>query len=1030
MYSAKNVRPRSSLSTDDNHRIKDTNRPHKAPSNTILTLAAFCVFLLVLCGFLLGALVYVGKNIADEHQRQQQQQQLTANTSQLSSNGAFRTVYVDRDQLLSTKPILSVLADNRVHTTQVPISSKIHAMVTLAPAVKVASKVLQNLGFRLPQQIRPSKYRLQLRPDLDRKNYSGNISISLQVLEPIAFIPVHAKKLNVSTVDVQRLDESGAPLKSIIPTLTFAHPEFEYWVTEFEQPLEVGNYSLSLNFTGSLIDRITGMYQSSYLDKLKNRTRAIVSTKFEPTYARLAFPCFDEPSLKAQFTISVARPSGDEYHVLSNMPVASEYVNGDLTEVTFSESVPMSTYLAAFVISDFAYKSAIVEGSTIELRVYAPPAQVEKTQYALDTGAGVTAYYIDYFNTSYPLPKLDLVAIPDFVSGAMENWGLVTFRETALLYDEATSSSVNKQRVAIVVAHELAHQWFGNLVTMNWWSDLWLNEGFASFVEYKGVKHMHPDWDMDNQFVTEELHPVLTIDATLASHPIIKSIQSPAEITEYFDTITYSKGAALVRMLENLVTEPKLKNATTRYLRRHLYGTATTEDYLTAIEEEEGLDFDVKLIMQTWTEQMGLPVVQVEKSGTTYRLTQKRFLANEDDYAAEAEASSFNYRWSIPITYTSSINSEVQSTIFNHNDNEVSITLNSEPSWIKFNKDQVGYYRVNYANEQWAALTSALKASRETFSTADRAHLLNDANTLAAAGQLDYAVALELSTYLESEVDFVPWSVGTSSLATLRDLVYYTDLFGNFTTYALKILTPIVERVTFTVGTDHLENRLRIKVLTSACSLGHASSLQQAVTLFNQWLASPETRPSPDVRDVVYYYGMQQANTQVVWDQVWQLYMDEIDAQEKLKLMHCLAAVRVPWLLQRYITWAADETKVRRQDYFTLLGYISINPVGQSLVWDYVRENWEQLVLRFGINERTLGRLIPTITARFSTQTKLEEMEQFFAKYPEAGAGTAARQQALEAVKANIKWLAVNKDKVGEWLANYVQQSSVTNRIQ
>jgi len=225
-------------------------------------------------------------------------------------------------------------------------------------------------------------------------------------------------------------------------------------------------------------------------------------------------------------------------------------------------------------------------------------------------------------------------------------------------------------------------------------------------------------------------------------------------------------------------------------------------------------------------------------------------------------------------------------------------------------------------------------------------------------------------------------------------------------------------------------SRLRIKVLSSACSLGHESSLQQVVTLFNQWLASPETRPSPDIRDVVYYYGLQQVNTEAAWDQMWKLYLDETDAQEKVKLMNGLAAVQVPWLLQRYINWAWDESNVRRQDYFTLLGYISTNPVGQSLVWDYVRENWEKLVERFGINERTLGRLIPTITARFSTETKLEEMQQFFAKYPEAGAGTTARQQALEAVKANIKWLTVNKIQVGEWLSNYVQQSSVTNRIQ
>lgn len=224
-------------------------------------------------------------------------------------------------------------------------------------------------------------------------------------------------------------------------------------------------------------------------------------------------------------------------------------------------------------------------------------------------------------------------------------------------------------------------------------------------------------------------------------------------------------------------------------------------------------------------------------------------------------------------------------------------------------------------------------------------------------------------------------------------------------------------------------SKLRIKVLSAACGVGYESALEQAATLFNQWLASPDTRPNPDVRDVVYYFGLQQVNTESAWDQVWQLYLTEPDAQEKLKLMNALAAIKVPWLLQRYINLAWDENNVRRQDYFTLLGYISANPVGQSLVWDYVRENWDKLVERYGINERTLGRLIPTITARFATQTKLEEMQQFFAKNPEAGAGTAARQQALETVKANIKWLELNQEQVSKWLANFAEQSAVTNRI-
>ncbi|XP_030370505.1 glutamyl aminopeptidase isoform X1 [Scaptodrosophila lebanonensis] len=884
----------------------------------------------------------------------------------------------------------------------------------------------EQITWRLPSEIFPVKYRLFIHPNLETGECEGTVSIQFQLEENVSsnLIVVNTKGLTINSLSILNM---MARMRIAIDKY-YVDETRELLIIELRELLHsMKAYTLSISYDCNL-DGLTGLYRSSYKDANGN-DRWIATTKFEPTFARLAFPCFDEPHLKAAFTLTIARPTGNEYHVLSNMPVQSEVVDGDVTEVTFQETPPMSTYLAAFIVSDFAKKEGTVENTSIVMNVYAQPAQIEKTEYALDVGTKVTAHYINYFSVSYPLPKLDLAAIPDFVSGAMENWGLVTFRETALLYDATSSSSVNKQRVATVIAHELAHQWFGNLVTMKWWNDLWLNEGFASYIEYKGVKAVHEDWDMDSQFVTDELHPVLKIDATLASHPIVKSIESPAEITEYFDTITYSKGASLVRMLENLVGEDKFKSGTTRYLTNHYFGSATTDDYLTAIEEEE-LDFDVKLIMQTWTEQMGLPVIEVEKNGNSYRLTQKRFLANKDDYDIEPEQSSFNYRWSIPVTYTTSASAEVQRSLFSHNDNEITITLSSDVSWIKLNKDQVGYYRVNYASEQWTALTAALKESRAQFSNADRAHLLNDANALADAGQLEYKYALDLSTYLEAERDYVPWSVGTAALATLRNRVYYTSIYKDFVTYARNLLTPIVEEVTFTVGEDHLHNRLRIKVLSSACSVGHESSLQQATTLFNAWLAEPNTRPSPDIRDVIYYYGLQQVNTEAAWDKVWELYLLETDVQEKVKLMDALSAVRIPWLLQRYINYAWDDSKIRSQDYFTCLGYISANPVGQSLVWDYVRENWPQLVERFGINERTLGRLIPTITSRFATQTKLEEMEQFFAKYPEAGAGTAARAQALETVKANIKWLELNQAQVGEWLAAYVAESSKTNTIQ
>ncbi|XP_073818639.1 glutamyl aminopeptidase-like isoform X2 [Musca autumnalis] len=893
---------------------------------------------------------------------------------------------------------------------------------TLPPGLPNPQEVI----YRLPREIRPIKYKLYIHPDLVAKTCTGTASIQIEIDVPTNLIVMHARDLKIEGVSILNM---MARMRIRIKEF-YLSEEREMFFIELEELLYPGMpYVVSISYECEL-DGLVGIYSSTYLDANGN-ARSIATSKFEPTYARQAFPCFDEPDMKAMFTITVVRPTGDGYHALSNMNVDfEEDIGNGLTEVHFAESEPMSTYLACFIVSDFAFKEKPVSGVLpnvpgFNMRVFATPAQVDKVDYALNVGVGITEYYIGYFNISYPLPKLDMAAIPDFVSGAMEHWGLVTYRETALLYDKTISSSANQQRVATVVAHELAHMWFGNLVTMKWWNDLWLNEGFASYIEYKGVDHIHPDWDMLSQFLIADLHGVMKLDATLASHPIVQTVESPNQITELFDSITYSKGASVIRMLEDLVGAEKFRNATTNYLNRFYFSNAETNDFLTEVEALN-FDFDVKLIMQTFTEQMGLPVVEVKRNGNSYTLTQKRFFANPEDYDGTYTDSPFNYHWSIPITYFTSSNSEVQRTIFNYNDNEVTVTTPAEVQWIKFNKDQIGYYRVNYPTEMWQSLIETLKTSRGVFSVSDRAHLINDAFALADAGQLEYSIALDLSKYLENELDYVPWNVGASRLSAIKNLLYFTDLYRDFVDYARQLLKNVYPAVTWNVNDDHLQNLLRVTVLNAACGYGVPEALDEAGKRFTEWLANPSVRPSPDIRSTVYYYGMQSVGNEQSWNQVWELFVAEQDAQEKIKLMEALAAIKEPWILQRYINLAWNENYVRGQDYFTCLQYIAQNRIGSSLVWDYVRENWPRLVERFGINERYLGRMIPSITSRFASQTKLDEMEAFFAKYPEGGAGTAARKEALENVKNNKKWLEENQEQVRKWLGEQQTQIEVT----
>ena len=340
----------------------------------------------------------------------------------------------------------------------------------------------------------------------------------------------------------------------------FEYRPNQFWVVEPREQLQPGNYSVRMEFSGSLTTGNTGFYLSRYTDSNGNQV-PIATSKFQPTAARKAFPCFDEPTYKSVFVVSLVRPSGGGYVALSNMPVVGE--EGDspqsgLTTTSFQPSVPMVTYLACFIVCNFEYAEKVSEKHGTRFRVYATPAQRQRVEYSLKVGANITDFFTDYYDLPYPLPKQDMIAIPDFVSGAMEHWGLITYREANLLYDSRESSAANQQRVATVVSHELAHQWFGNLVTLRWWDDLWLNEGFASYMEYKGVSNYHPDWEMEAQFLTSDLHRVLDLDATVNSHPIVQPVTHPDQITEIFDTISYAKGASVLRMLEQFMGEEKV----------------------------------------------------------------------------------------------------------------------------------------------------------------------------------------------------------------------------------------------------------------------------------------------------------------------------------------------------------------------------------------------------------------------------------------------------------------------------------------
>nr|XP_005019903.3 glutamyl aminopeptidase [Anas platyrhynchos] len=859
--------------------------------------------------------------------------------------------------------------------------------------------------FRLPTYVKPLHYNLEVKPEMEKDIYTGTVSIYIALENPTTHLWLHLRETKIT--EKPTLQKSSG--QQIALTDCFEYTAQEYIVMKAETELPVANnndpYILTLKFQGWLNGSLVGFYRTTYTEN--GVTKSIAATDHEPTDARKSFPCFDEPNKKATYNISIIHQN--TYEALANMPVQQTVqVEDGWSRTTFEKSVPMSTYLVCFAVHQFKFVER-TSNRGIPLRVYAQPLQLHTAEYAANVTKIVFDFFEEYFNMNYSLPKLDKIAIPDFGTGAMENWGLITYRETNLLYDPNESASSNKQRVAAVIAHELVHQWFGNIVTMDWWDDLWLNEGFASYFEYIGVNVAEPGWEMLDQALTDEVLPVMSDDSLLSSHPIVVNVSTPAEITAVFDGISYSKGASILRMLRDWITPDLFQKGCQVYLENHYFQNAKTEDFWAALESTSNKA--VSKVMDTWTRQMGYPVLEM---GNNSVFSQKRFLL---DPSADPSSppSALGYRWNIPVKW--GLGNSTNYTLYNTSDS-AGITITSSPdSFVNVNPDHIGFYRVNYDNQTWTTLSALLLNGHGNLSTASRAGILDDAFSLARAGLVSYSVPLELTKYLTNEEDYLPWQRVISSVSYIANMLEdETDLYPKFQEYFRHLVKPIVNKVGWNDSGDHLERLLRASVLDFACSMNDPESLSNASQQFEQWLQG--TTIAANLRLLVYRYGMQNSGNESSWNYMFKMYQNTSLAQEKEKMLYGLASVRNISLLDRYIKYVYDTNFIKRQDVFTVLRYISYNTYGKTMVWDWIRLNWEYLVDRFTINDRTLGRII-TISQTFNTELQLWQMENFFEKYPDAGAGESSRSQSIEQVKTNIQWLKDNKEEIERWLDSW-----------
>ncbi|XP_071451977.1 endoplasmic reticulum aminopeptidase 1-like [Hetaerina americana] len=873
-------------------------------------------------------------------------------------------------------------------------------------------------NLRLPHTLHPIRYNITIHPNLTTLHVKGQVTIEFAVDEDTNFIVFHAKNLTIT--DKWMKDGHGHEMNITrfleCPSLQQVYVEVE---EKSRQPLRRtgGVYVLILRYTYRLSRELEGFYLSSYVDD-SGEKRYLATTHFEPTYARSAFPCLDEPHLKAKFKLSVFR---DRFHIaLANMPVeatedAGYYMGTGLLRDDFQESLKMSTYLVAWVVCD--YKSISKQTARgISVSVYAPQHHLHRADFALSLASNLTAYFEEFFGLPYPLPKQDLIAIPDFSAGAMENWGLITYRETSILYDPNETSSAAHQWVAIVVAHELAHQWFGNLVTMRWWNDLWLNEGFASFAESVGVSWACPDWGVADQFVVDKTQPALRLDALPSSHPISvggsgkedgdgeDGVKDPAQIEAIFDTISYSKGAAILRMMEDFVGEETLRSGLSHYLQMHAFGNADTDDLWSSLSLSANNTINVKAIMDTWTRQMGYPLVTITREGPRkFRATQKRFLlspnspntpsypftsssANFSTAAMgtvlttptphEALPSPFGYKWYIPLTFHTDLDPGAPNLVW-MNMTGVSIKVpvpgmpeeeeeegeppqegttanpqkpvdKHEVKWLKGNVDQQGFYRVMYEpQELWDALVTAILKDHAAFAPADRASVLDDAFTLCRAGLVSATLPLRLSLYLMKERDLVPWSTALEHLQGWSRRLSAAAPYRLFCRFVRSLLAPSAQALGWDDKGLHITRLVRSEVLTSAVLAGVETAVEEAKQRFKTWMVRGQRVP-PNLREAVYAAGIKYGGYKE-WVFCWNRYNTTTVPSEQKLLLRAMGMASDPWILQRYLLATLDRDRVKPQDVKGALGVVAASsPEGQFLAWRHLRAHWNQLRDLFG----------------------------------------------------------------------------------
>ncbi|XP_077300042.1 aminopeptidase N-like [Arctopsyche grandis] len=901
---------------------------------------------------------------------------------------------------------------------------------------------VENVSVRLPRDIIPTHYRIKIVPFMEDDNMttSGYVNITIICLNPTRKIVMNLKDIEVrKDVKISEI-HNGDPVAVEKFDVDNENEIFTIYLKEYLVMDE--EYHVLIWYTGKIRSLSNGLYRSYFTD-LKTHTRtAMVNTLLSPTYARYVYPSFDEPSFKAKFTISIGRR--EDMFSLSNMKIKR------ITPMSkanfwvwdhYGETPLMSTYLTAFLVAPISSLEKIVLPNSVdpEISLWTRPYNSYQAEFGTKVSGKVLKFFEQYFSIKFPLSKIDIVAVPAHDYEAMENWGLIIFKEDNILVDKGNSIRT-QQTLAFTLAHEIAHQWFGNLVTPKWWNELWLKEGFSSYFQYLAIDNIYPDWKAFKEFLSNEMDMAFMSDALTTSHPISTTVDKPN--SEIFNVVSYHKGSSIIRMMAHFLGAARLQQGLTAYLDEYAYGNAQQEELWKflgkgGITYDKGKLVELSTIMDTWTKQAGYPVVTVTRNyqDGSVEISQERFLLN-----GSKNSSSL---WWVPISYTTKQELHFNDTLpklwLAAEEKIVIPNFAKKDSWVLFNLQNTGFYRVNYDTNNWILLIEYFNS----FPNDAKYQLIKDSFYLARSGNLPYEYALSLGGQLTKEVEYMPWQAATQVLLYLKDMLTKMPAYGNFKAYVLVMISKAYRAIGAELTDNnsipwvipdnpipqmHAENIIKL-----SCMFHDGNCVNNARGLFKHWMDLPDDGNIIPVviRPLIYCTAIKEGDRSE-WEFAYQRFLigaasgSKYDSEQS-NLITALGCSSKQWLLTKALGLIMDPNSgLNEREGMLLFRSVAANDLGHWIAVSFVHSQWK-LLLETYQTPNVIYQMVQSIVSYINSPYEIDQLKALvYSITNHTQKASEALTEALEMAENNKLWMEKNYRSVDRWLDSFVDTYRVS----